>query len=243
MLPEPRMLHRVASSLRLDADRRPLLAPCLGIVLAGLPGCGPTELNLEVSGDLPCGDELDECDGQCIDVGFDVDNCGECGRACGSDQVCWKGSCNNTCDAGCSPTTQSCMMDFCDCRQGLNACGDRCVDLQRDPENCGVCGRTCGANQLCERWSCVDAACETEPEVCAGSCTNIDDDILNCGGCGIECASDEVCILSECVPYFNIAPDRCASCPCDECDQAGQLCCQLEFLDGQVLCVEGSTCG
>lgn len=37
--------------------------------------------------------------------------------------------------AACGPTSQSDL----DCG-ALEACGDRCVDLQGDPDHCGACG-------------------------------------------------------------------------------------------------------
>jgi len=214
----------------------------LGLGL-GLVGCEPSELNLEVRDGLPCGDQHDLCDGQCLRVDDDPDNCGSCGRACGDDQVCFKGNCTNTCGAGCSSTKQVCVVeDFCDCREGLSFCDSRCVDLERDPENCGRCGTTCDEGRSCEFGECVQAQCVDSPEVCSGSCTNIDDDILNCGACGKACESNEVCIASECKAYFSVSPQQCDACPCSVCDETGNLCCQTEFLEGQVLCASSDVC-
>jgi len=44
----------------------------------------------------------------------------------------------------------------------LTRCDGTCVDLQKDPANCGLCGRTCvilNASAGCERGECVVASC------------------------------------------------------------------------------------
>src|SRR4051812_19165115 len=44
------------------------------------------------------------CDGSCVDLSSDVDNCGACGRSCSPDhvqqRVCVAGSCRPSCGAG-----------------------------------------------------------------------------------------------------------------------------------------------
>jgi hypothetical protein len=52
-----------------------------------------------------------------------------------------------------SPTDQP------DCDKDLTACFGQCVDLDRDPTNCGVCGRRCDP-----KASCVDGTCLLEGE-------------------------------------------------------------------------------
>jgi len=49
--------------------------------------------------------------------------------------------------AGCS--------DAARCPEGLERCGDGCVDLAGDVENCGACGRRCAG----EDHACIGAAC------------------------------------------------------------------------------------
>ncbi|MFT3922805.1 MAG: hypothetical protein QM778_09740 [Myxococcales bacterium] len=41
------------------------------------------------------------------------------------------------------------------CPLGFASCGDSCVDIARDPANCGGCGQSCGTN-LCAGARCVD---------------------------------------------------------------------------------------
>lgn len=40
------------------------------------------------------------------------------------------------------------------CREGLAECSLKCVDLRRDPVNCGACGRRCGPGQICAAGTC-----------------------------------------------------------------------------------------
>lgn len=42
------------------------------------------------------------------------------------------------------------------CRSGTTLCDDGCVDLARDPENCGECGQECGDGQVCSDSTCTD---------------------------------------------------------------------------------------
>src|SRR5579871_4185029 len=53
------------------------------------------------------------------------------------------------------------------CDGGATACGGACVDLQRDPQNCGACGHSC-ANALCCSGVCVETA------ACSFAVTSID---------------------------------------------------------------------
>lgn len=43
----------------------------------------------------------------------------------------------------------------CVCPSGKTQCGGACVDTQTDANNCGGCGRVCGAGQRCTAGACV----------------------------------------------------------------------------------------
>lgn len=62
-------------------------------------------------------------------------NCGACGVVCEGGAVCTSGRCAARCD------------------DWLLLCAGRCVDANRDPMNCGRCGRRCAGR-------CANAACE-----------------------------------------------------------------------------------
>jgi len=92
------------------------------------------------------------CDGACINVAVDPDNCGDCGEVCTGNQVCSGGTCTNSCPPG------------------LTACDNTCVDTNTDSQYCGDCpGETCPDGQ-----GCVNGNCEPKldlgdpPAQCAG---------------------------------------------------------------------------
>src|SRR6476646_10665302 len=89
------------------------------LAIAGVLGCGRTELNLCQAGvpchitpttcpggncdggvqpDAPttCGAGLEACGEACTDVRTDSANCGSCGNRCGANQICRNGSCGCT---------------------------------------------------------------------------------------------------------------------------------------------------
>src|SRR5258705_3247011 len=43
------------------------------------------------------------------------------------------------------------------CREGLDECSLKCVDLRQDPKNCGACGRACPAGVACSAGVCGGA--------------------------------------------------------------------------------------
>jgi hypothetical protein len=120
-----------------------------------------------------------DCSGACADLNTDHMNCGACGNACLSGQICEAGSCVNS------------------CIEGLTLCSGACFDLMRDPDNCGACARSCGSGENCYDGECI-AACPGGFTDCSGSCRDLDSDRLNCGACENECAAGEVCNASTC---------------------------------------------
>jgi hypothetical protein len=105
-----------------------------------------------------CDEGQTECDGVCVDLLTDLNNCGACGAICESTLVgvgCIEGECVRT-----------------QCPAALTHCGDNanlpveehCFDLPTDPNNCGACGNVCASGE------CVDGACTpTLPETGSGS--------------------------------------------------------------------------
>ena len=67
------------------------------------------------------------------------------GGDCSSSDDCIRG-------AECDPTEA-----YCHCPVGKIGCGDRCVNLVNDPDNCGYCGSTCSG-------ACVAGLCTGEPD-------------------------------------------------------------------------------
>jgi hypothetical protein len=102
---------------------------------------------------------------------------GQCG-ACGSGYSCLQGVCSDVdecaaetpvCDANAACSNASGSYS-CTCREGYEGdgkvctfipqcsatlCGEACVDVQTDKNNCGGCGVSCSANQACAAGICV----------------------------------------------------------------------------------------
>jgi Notch 1 len=168
--------------------------------------CDPNQSHPETCNHLD-----DNCDGQ-IDEGFDLQgdemNCGACGVACnkpGAQTQCVSGACTIT---GCYPgftdkngditgpygSSDGCEYTCFQSNNGVEACDgldnncngtvDEGIDKTSDPNNCGMCGRTCqffGAT-----GHCVSSTCQFDPATdCQPGFHDIDGLPLN--GCEYQC--------------------------------------------------------
>jgi hypothetical protein len=89
-----------------------------------------------------------------------------------------------------------------ECSPPLVLCGDQCVDIQRDNDNCGACGYLCPIVTACRGGICVricEPPCIYPRECCDGECLNTSSDRWNCGECGRFCALMETCEDGVCV--------------------------------------------
>jgi hypothetical protein len=99
------------------------------------------------------------CGGACVEpesLETDAQRCGSCDRVCGSNQYCCQGKCLNRPTASTSAPGVA-EVPGCNCSSDCGSkacCGTRCVDLVRDPLNCGACGYECGAAQQCKGGTC-----------------------------------------------------------------------------------------
>jgi hypothetical protein len=82
-----------------------------------------------------CPNGLTMCNGACVNLDMDNQNCGACGTACGAGLMCRSG--------------------VCSCKDGQALCGLLCIGIMSDRTNCGGCGILCLLGQKCDKGSCV----------------------------------------------------------------------------------------
>lgn len=236
---------RDASSTELTIQGRPAPSPlrCTPALLKVLPhycdvffrGLNATTACIKGTCVMTgCIEDYTHCGDSCVDISTDMDNCGECGKAC---SVPYHGTGTATCTNGvCGGWT---------CADIYQKCGDACLYFDSDRLNCGSCGNICPDPNLpnvipaCE-YSACGSACTPGWADCDGDTTNgcetdIWHDVNTCGGCaacpGIPhgtpvCATGR-CFASTCDSGFHLNErrDGCVAdctisgCPADQwCD-------------------------
>jgi len=214
----------------------PIGAECAGACI--VPGTDAVPVYCATDGDCPAGDKClggtcslgcdaqadynpcysddgggfysDVCCGSaCLDLRSDARNCGLCGLACGAGQVCVNGGCAVL---GACENSGPCLLG--DGTLG-GCCGSICVDLESDPDNCGVCGGSVVVGSSCGAGSpsCVnDSDCRGSRVCLSGECLG-----FTCDGGASSCALDAggsliygMCCGLACVGPGD--PDNCGRC-------------------------------
>jgi hypothetical protein len=80
---------------------------------------------------------------------------------------------------------------------GETYCGGLCTDTTDDPTNCGTCGKSCAAGEVCQSGACV---CGANTNSCNGACVDVLTDPQNCGGCAKTCPMFQFCVNGTCTP-------------------------------------------
>lgn len=144
------------------------------LVLSGCPATG-----------IVCREGTNRCGTGCADYATDRRNCGDCGQACASGQVC---------------SDKKCV-----CQAGTELCDGRCVATASDPTACGRCGVVCAAGEVCEASQCRGACTLGVSTRCGNSCVDVSRDALNCGGCGQPCQGGQACVSGSCTSDVVVA--------------------------------------
>ena len=164
------------------------------------------------TGPCPSGQKL--CDGKCTNLLTDNDHCGKCGWDCPKGQICQSGQClppDLTPVSTAAPGVT--VTEAVSCPGGEIACGNSCVNVFTDKKNCGVCGRTCGEQEICMQGRC-GPACSGDKTLCDETCIDLNTDMENCGACGTICrasppnslgalCSRGLCIVSGCTTNYG----------------------------------------
>jgi hypothetical protein len=186
---------------------------------------------------IACNAGLGNCDGSTAN-GCEtslVDNplhCGLCGKVCssaGGTPSCASGQCSIACNPG---------MGDCD-NNVANGCEN---NINIDPANCGVCGKTCSninGTAGCYGGQCTIACAsgfgDCDANTTNGCETNTKTNVLHCNGCGNACSTNHgtascsngacsiVCaagwgncdgdVSNGCEQNLTNDPDHCGSCP------------------------------
>lgn len=147
----------------------------------------------------------------------------------------------------------SCVGDFRDCNQ---AAADGCEASINDPNNCGLCGRSCvipHGTGTCENGSCKIAHCDEDWADCDDDGKSCEMKLVSseaCGACGQTCQAG--CLDGSCVTTSASVQD-CASADlqhdiahCGSCNNACRFTVEspnagLSCLDGQcrAVCQDG----
>lgn len=231
----------------LASSYRAVLLAALGTLALGLTGCPPSESDCGgscIGGIQAC------CDGVCIGVLNDPNNCGGCGvscfgRAC-SGGTCFMGDAGGpdaprdggppaVCPGGAG--TRMCPAGVVNCSGwtgGVHADGSGDITFS----NCGVCGFMCNTDHH-NRCATVGGGlgtpscfcgttntCNDDMDACEVvggmyTCIHLGNDEMNCGTVGNACASSEMCVEGECV---------CNPTTMETCE-AGEACCGSTCVD------------
>jgi len=156
-----------------------------------------------------CVPGLIHCNGNCMNVADDPDNCGSCGHRCPSGQPCSGGICSSgipgiPATPGITATsTTSGTPGSPSCTSGQTNCYGTCADLQSDATHCGACNIKCASGKVCSAGSCT-ISCSAGQNNCGGSCINTQTSSQHCGKCNNPCSSGQTCQNGKCGLYASV---------------------------------------
>ncbi len=139
------------------------------VMFAGCTRDTPTEPTsvtpaqaIAVSAERDCAPDQIPCGGLCMSIGSDAHNCGQCGAACASGEICHGGRCAvlpRDMGGPLRVMTDSLRSTLPSarsrCHPGFANCGSGCTDLRTSRLHCGRCGQVCPASQSCVMGNCT----------------------------------------------------------------------------------------
>ncbi|XXY47532.1 MXAN_6577-like cysteine-rich protein [Sorangium sp. So ce269] len=181
----------------------PAVAWLPAAVLAATSACGSDEAPAQI-----CDAPYFDCEGVCVALGSDPDNCGVCGNECPAGASCVDGACEEPAEAGggggAGGTDDTAAggggadgVPECGGGRYMERCDDVCVDTRTDPDHCGKCGKQCDPGRACAGSLCQRTCLEGFTD-CAGSCVDLSVDPLHCGGCDSACGPGRPCEEGSC---------------------------------------------
>lgn len=114
-----------------------------------------------------------------------------------------------TCTSGSCGGGQLCIAGACVCPPYHTFCGGACIPTSGDAKNCGGCGVTCAANEVCSAGKCA-GSCMEPLEKCGSTCVDRRTDSLHCGECGKVCPVDKGCVNGTCADVVALGIKTCA---------------------------------
>jgi hypothetical protein len=213
-------------------------APSGGTSGGGSSHCAPSEKE--------CASGCVASDGCCTDA------------ECATGQTCTEGVCSQ-CAADCPAPSRGSGQGICQgsactirCAEGLSLCGDACVSLTQDGENCGACDKPCEGGLVCQGGKC-GSTCNAGLEACGASCADLKTDVNHCGDCTSVCSGpsaggaatcqDGKCDV-KCDGTLKLCEGKCLDTDTDlaNCGGCGKACAGT-CVDG-LCCPQGQTnCG
>lgn len=152
-----------------------------------------------------------------------------------------------------SSVTDSFGITDASCGSGLVRCGDNCVNVRVDDNNCGACGRSCELNHAvahCVGGECTISSCASGFSSCdsnsANGCeSNTASDRTHCGSCMTACAEGASCVLGSCSCAAGsvVCSGRCTDVTTSaaNCGACGHACLSSQICD-RGTCTSEVTC-
>ena len=167
-------------------------------------GAGPTDGNTGIA----CTNGLTNCNGVCVNLKTDPQNCGGCGSACalpagGGQAACVAFQCTAKCDTG-----EHACNGTCTSNKSVATCGTSCLPCPSPTNGSATCdGTECGA------------MCDSGYHACGGACasnTSVTSCGASCAACPAPTNGYATCDGTTCDFACSTGAHRCGSTCADD---------------------------